>query len=181
MEENSLCSDSRISVMRTEGAGRPTRPYLGKGQVGQLVASSVATGSSVISCLWAWIRSGALGDAWRRRGHGPSGPSPLCWQHCCGGGLLPSPGPMSAPGWGTPACAVLAMCTNKPPQPESLASPWALGMRVGQSDTWGCPQPGHRELCPSLAVRFGDQEAEPKETLEVIWSHPALCRETGGS
>lgn len=134
----------------------------------------------------AWIRSGALGDARRRRGHGPSGPSPLCWQHCCGGGLLPSPGPMSAPAWGTPACAVLAMCTNKPPRPESLVSPWALGVQVGQSDTSGCPQLGHRTSCPSLVMRCGAQEAEPEGTWKVIWSHPnfagklrALRRESG--
>lgn len=37
---------------------------------------------------------------------------PLLTASLCGGPLL-SLGPMSALGWGMPACAVLAMCTNK--------------------------------------------------------------------
>lgn len=51
MEETSLRSDNPISVMKDRRDCRPTRPCLSEGQVGQLVASSVATGSGVASCL----------------------------------------------------------------------------------------------------------------------------------
>lgn len=40
-------------------------------------------------------------------------PSPPLLAASLCGGPLPSLGPVSALGWGMPACAVLAMCTNK--------------------------------------------------------------------
>lgn len=116
--------------------------------MGQLVTSSVATGSGVVQ-VW-----GGLGNAWRR-GHGPPGPFPLCWQRCCGGGSLPFPGLVSAPGWGMPACAVLALCINKPPWPESSASPWALGGQVGKLYNHRGAHIGMapRTGCPELSLR----------------------------
>lgn len=62
---------------------------------------------------------------------GPQALFPSVGRAVNGGGPLPSPGPLSAPGWGMLACAVLSMCINKPPWPESLASPWALGGQAG--------------------------------------------------
>ena len=55
-------------------------------------------------------------------------PGPLPSAEGSGKGPLPSPGLVFALGWGhTRLCAVLATCINKPPWPESPASPWALG------------------------------------------------------
>lgn len=116
-----------------------------------------------------WIRFGGLGGVWRR-GHGPPGPFLLCRQHCYGGGPLPSSGPLSAPCWGMLACAVLLMCINKPPWPESLASPWALGGAGGhvigsqRSLRGSAPQdrPAGMVSKPvtNLAAGSGAQEAE---------------------
>lgn len=135
--------------------------------MGQLVASFVAIGSGAVSCLCGVDH---VWGPWRReeeRTWAPR-PFPLRRQRRHGGGPLPSPGPLSAPGWGMLACAVLSMCINKPPWPESLASPWALGGPVGalQDRRGAClagPHgTGQLEGSPNLAAGSGAQQAEPR-------------------
>lgn len=117
-------------------------------------------------------------------------PFPLCWQPCCGGGLLPSPGPVTAPGWGMPTCVVLAMCINKPPRPESSTSPWALDGQVGKlhnhrgAHMGRSPRSGHPELSARVfrillwvvELRKQSHISSSEGTLEIIWAYPALCR-----
>lgn len=97
----------------------------------------------------------------------PSPPVPAA--SLCGGPLL-SLGPASALGWGVPACAVLALCTNKQ---AAMAREPRLSLdcgSVGGAHMGMPPGTGLRELSPRVS-RILLQEAEP---------HLLLGRDFGG-
>lgn len=162
---------------RQKGAAGQQGHISVSGRMGQLVASSVATGNGVVICLCGLDQGWG---PWEVHGGEDVGPRPFPLAE--GMARCPSPGPVSALGWGhTHLCCA---CINKPPWPESPAFPWALGREGWTSCKVRGARTGHLESFPRVfRTHCGSQGSESRATSPAwegrwrsVWCYSALCR-----
>lgn len=135
--------------------------------MGQLVASSVATGNGVVICLCGLDQGWG---PWEVHGGEDVGPRPFPLAE--GMARCPSPGPVSALGWGTPTCAVLASINHHGLRALPFLGLWeGRGGQAVKSEELGQATWNPFQGCSGLTVGARALKAEP---------HLQLGKDVGG-